>query len=194
VFKRVLGRGVALFGLLTGLIVMADAAIAEVGVPDSYGAAMRWYRQAAEAGNAEAQYLLAQRYERGVEGPVDLPRAVMWYRRSAERGYAEAQFKLASMYATGAGVDADPARAVGWYEKAAGQGLAVAQYNLGVAYLNGEGVARDVDIAFAWLSIAASQDLAQARTLLDRLRQVLPEERVAAAREREADLRKKYAL
>lgn len=193
-FERVLGRCAAIL-LLQALVLSAPAtAIADVDVPQTYGAAMRWYQRAAEDGNADAQFLLAQRYERGVVGPVDLSQAATWYRRAAEQGHAEAQFKLASMLARGDGVDADPAMAVAWYEKAAAQGLAVAQYNLGVAYLNGEGVARDADMAFAWLSIAASGDLAPATALRDRLRRVLPADRLEAANRRERELREKYAL
>jgi len=175
--------------LLAGMMCVAGPAMAEMAGPQGYSATMRWYQSAADAGDAQAQFLLAQRYERGVDGDADLARAAEWYRRAAEQGLPEAQFKLGTFYARGAGVGADPALAVEWYGKAAALGLAAAQYNLGVALLNGEGVARDPERALAWVSIAADE-LAVAVELRDSLLQTLPAEQVAAARQREIELRK----
>ena len=179
---------------LTNMLCLPYVASADVAVPETYGAAMRWYERAAEDGNADAQYLLGLRYERGVEVASDKARAADLFRRAAEQGHAEAQFKLAAMLARGDGVAADPVAAARWYERAAVQGLAPAQYNLGVALLNGEGVTRDVDAALAWISLAAAADIAPAVSLRDRLLQVFPAERIEAGKRREAELRQKYAL
>lgn len=180
--------------ILVHVLFSPVTATADVAVPESYGAAMRWYQRAAESGNAQAQYLLGLRYERGIDTASDTARAAQWYARAAAQGHAEAQFKLASLYARGDGVPADHAVAAQWYEKAAAQGLAAAQYNLGVALLNGEGATRDVDLALAWITLATASDLAPAVDLRDRLLRVYPAERIEAARQQANALRKKYAL
>ena len=74
--------------MFVGALGVPVAAYADVAVPQTYGAAMRWYLRAAEDGNAQAQFLLAQRYERGVDGPADKARAAKWYARAAAQGHA----------------------------------------------------------------------------------------------------------
>lgn len=184
-------RTAILFGFW---ICVSGAAIADVPVPQTYGDAMRWYLRAAEDGNADAQYFLGLKYERGIDFPADSEKAAYWYGRAAEQGHAEAQFKLASMYVRGAGVALNPAAAARLFERAAIQGLAPAQYNFGVVLLNGSGVDRDVERALAWISIAAESGLTQAVALRDRLRRSLPAEIVDAARARAAVLRQTHDL
>src|SRR5690242_17221860 len=52
------------------------------------------WRDAAQQGNAEAQYNLGTFYWNGVGMGKDDPEAVQWYRRAAEHGYAPAQYDL----------------------------------------------------------------------------------------------------
>lgn len=149
--------------------------------PGSYSDAMRWYQDAAAAGNARAQFLLAVKYEAGIDAPKDLVAARTWYARAAEQNHPLAQFKLALMLEQGIGGVADPAAAVGWYESAALVGLAPAQYNLAVAYLNGAGATRDRARAFAWLAMAERAGLEPAAELKSRLEdEFLPDELSAA--------------
>ena len=88
------------------------------GVPEDAAEAVRWYRLAAEQGDATAQFNLGVMYANG--------EAVRWYRLAAEQGYAAAQFNLGVMYANGEGVPEDDAEAVRWYRLAAEQGYATA--------------------------------------------------------------------
>ena len=55
---------------------------------------MKWWRQAAEQGHAEAQYNLGVCYEKGEGVAQDSSEAVKWFRQAAEQGVAEAQFWL----------------------------------------------------------------------------------------------------
>jgi len=55
-------------------------------------------RQQADAGNAQAQFALGNRYYRGLGIPQNHDQAVMWYRKSAEQGFAPAQNQLGTMY------------------------------------------------------------------------------------------------
>ncbi len=54
-----------------------------LGVPQNYVEAARWYRKAADWGNATAQFSLAYLYLRGVGVPQDLVAAHMWFNLSA---------------------------------------------------------------------------------------------------------------
>ena len=112
---------------------------------------------AAEQGDASAQFKLGLMYDHGYGAPEDGAQAMRWYRMAAEQGHDSAQFKLGNMYANGEGVPEDDAEAVRWYRMAAEQGHVPAQNNLGVMYAGGEGVPEDNVQAYAWYSIAAAQ-------------------------------------
>ena len=61
------------------------------GVPQDDAEAVRWYRLAAEQGDAIAQSNLGVMYATGRGVPQDDAEAVRWYRLSAEQGNARAQ-------------------------------------------------------------------------------------------------------
>ena len=79
-------------------------------------------RQAADQGDAEAQYKLGVRYAEGDGVPQDHREAVKWYRLAAEQALAEAQDNLGRMYARGDGVPEDYVKADVWLNLAAAQG------------------------------------------------------------------------
>ena len=83
---------------------------------------MKWYRLAAEQGNAAAQNNLGLMYGLGQGVPQDDAEAVKWYRLAAAQGYAGAQYNLALMYAKGDGVPQDYVQAHMWGNLAAAQG------------------------------------------------------------------------
>ena len=58
--------------------------------------AVRWYRLAAEQGDASAQYSLGVMYDFGRGVLEDDAEAVRWYRLAAEQGDADAQNRLGS--------------------------------------------------------------------------------------------------
>ena len=67
------------------------------GVPKNYAAAAEFYRKAADAGHAAAQYDLAYLYENGLGVAQDSKQAAFSYRKSAEQGDAEAQNNLGAL-------------------------------------------------------------------------------------------------
>jgi TPR repeat protein len=69
--------------------------------------AVKEFRAAAEAGNADAQFNMALMYERGIGVSKDEQESVIWYRKSAEQGNSNAQFNLAVMYENGRGTAVD---------------------------------------------------------------------------------------
>ena len=56
------------------------------GVPEDDAAAVRWYRKAAEQGNASAQNNLGWMLDNGAGVPEDDAAAVRWYRKARRAG------------------------------------------------------------------------------------------------------------
>ena len=100
------------------------------GVSQDYTEAVKWYRKAAEQGNAAAQCNLGVMYYNGNGVSQDYAEAVKWYRKAAEQGNAIAQSNLGYMYENGYGIEQDKAKAVEWYRKSAEQGNERAKNNL----------------------------------------------------------------
>jgi len=92
-------------------------------VPQDYGAAVRWYRLAAEQGKASAQVNLGVSYAKGRGVLQDYAQAREWYLKAAEQGHALAQAKLGVVYERGQGVPQDYVQAHMWYNLAAGQNV-----------------------------------------------------------------------
>jgi TPR repeat protein len=151
--------------ILTGLIGSAGAVWADAEsdfvkgwfahMDGDFTEALKWYRKAAEQGDAEAQTYLGGMYESGEGVTQDSAEAVKWYRKAAEQGYATAQTYLGRHY-NGEGVTQDYAEAVKWLRKAAEQGDEEAQNNLGWMYEKGNGVLQDRIAAHMWLNIATA--------------------------------------
>ena len=90
------------------------------GVPQDYGEAVRWYRDAAEQGHVGAQTYAGWMYEAGQGVSQDHIEAAFWYQKAADQGDAYAQFSLGCMFENGDGVPHDDAKAV---QGAAGSAL-----------------------------------------------------------------------
>jgi TPR repeat protein len=94
-----------------------------MGVPQDFEKAGKWYRLAADQGNATAQsrlglmYFVTQDYEE----------ACKWFRRAAYQGDSGAQCGLGVMYAGGMGVPQDYVQAYAWFNLAAAQGNKAAE-------------------------------------------------------------------
>ena len=117
-----------------------------------------FYRKAAEAGYAPAQYALGDCYYFEVFGsPVkkDLDEALKWYRKAADAGYAPAQYVLGLCYETGDGVKKDSVESLKWYRKAADSGYGRAIYRIGVYFAEGKVLEKDEVEAGKWYKKAA---------------------------------------
>jgi TPR repeat protein len=84
--------------------------------------AVAWYRAAAAAGLAEAQFNLAHCLATGNGVARSDPEALVWMLRAAEQGLASAQYLAGVMYLEGIGTAPDRARARDWLERAADGG------------------------------------------------------------------------
>src|SRR4051794_21569754 len=79
-----------------------------------YAQAMRWFRKAADQGNAEAQNTIGEMYLKGQGVPQDYAQAMRWYRKAADQGLAEARNNIDYLYSRGLGVPQDCAAATKW--------------------------------------------------------------------------------
>lgn len=140
-----------------------------MGVKQNLPEAVKWFRKAANLGNAEAQFNLGVMYANGQSVKQDYAEAEKWYRKAAALGNTAAQFNLGNMYAFGRGVKQDYSEVVQWYRKAAAQGDADAQCNLSVMYANGQGVKQDYAEGVKWLRKAAEQGHVNAQANLGRM-------------------------
>ncbi len=112
-----------------------------IGVGSDDRQAHSWHLKAAEAGDAEAQFLVGRNFERGTAGVrKNLSTALRWYRRAAKGGNGDAMNNLAIMNALGEGVKQNVAEAVKWYLAGADAGNGNALFNLAALYDDGRGV------------------------------------------------------
>ena len=81
--------------------------------------ALRWFRLAADRGDAVAQLSLGLMYADGRGVPQDHDEAAKWYRRAADRGNPQAQYNLGLWYAKGDGGPPNKVRAHMWFNLAA---------------------------------------------------------------------------
>ncbi|MBD5355428.1 MAG: sel1 repeat family protein [Bacteroides sp.] len=116
--------------------------------------AIKWYRLAAEQGDADGQYHLGRMYEYGRGTSKSDYEAVLWYSAAAKQDNAQAQLELGGRYKRGDGVIQDFTQAAQLFQKAAEQGNVTAQTLLSIMYAKGEGVTKNVDEALKWGSIA----------------------------------------
>ncbi len=115
-------------------------------------------RQAAEQGDAQAQYDLAYLYYKsGVDPEV-------------------------------VGVARSERQAAHWYREAAMQGHARAQYNMAVLHLQGHGVERDPVVAYAWLLLASGNGHEPSNELISELDGLLNASQIEEAHVRSAAL------
>ena len=180
-------RTIALVLFLSTVAAPMVAVADEHRARGTYGEALQWYFDAADAGNAQAQFLLGLKYETGTDVGRDIAEAANWYEKAARQGNPEAQFKLATFLERGRGREVDRAAAAQWYERAAQKGFAPAQYNLGVLQLNTASSDAERIDGLVWLIKARNQGVAPAADFVAQVKGLWPAEIVASAERRAAE-------
>jgi TPR repeat protein len=107
-------------------------------------------KQAAEKGNAEAQYNYGICFQQGVEVPKSDSIANIWFLKAANQGWKNAQFKMAYSYATGRGVRQDDKLSFDWAVKCAEQQDVECMFNVAGCYQQGRGTERNLDSMLVW--------------------------------------------
>lgn len=126
--------------------------------------------QAAEAGDAEAQFKLGALYANGKGVAQDSKTAVKWLRKSAKQGWSAAQTLLGWCYAGGNGVSQNLADALEWYSAAAEQGDTDAMCSLADIYSSGHpGIEQNTQAMLTWYETAANLGHPKAQYMLGKL-------------------------
>jgi TPR repeat protein len=135
--------------------------------------AARFYRLAAEQGDALAQYNLGLMYGNGEGVLQNQNEAINWYRKAAAQGQKDARQYLDGLniaqpaIQTGVAPTAQKAeQSLPEIRKAAEQGNAADQFKRGLAYERGEGVPQDKKEAARLYRLAAEQGYALAQLYL----------------------------
>lgn len=115
--------------------------------------ALKFFEQAARAGDTEAAFELGQMLRAAEPG-----QAWLWYRQAAQQGHGKAALMLGLQAANGEGVPKDQTEAARWLEKSGELGNAHAMFLLYNAYREGRGVTQDLSRGRALLEEAAHHE------------------------------------
>lgn len=101
----------------------------------------------AEAGDREAQRIIARCYMSGIGVSTDYQKAWKWMSQAAAAGDNEAQYQLGVMYRDGIGVRKNAKESSYWFRRSARNGHPEALLALGKAFETGTGLLPDKEIA-----------------------------------------------
>jgi localization factor PodJL len=177
------GNPVAL--AILGLKALDGTGGTAVNLPD----AVKLLTQAADKGQAFAQYRLGTLYERGQGVAADPAKAMHWYELAANQGNRKAMHNLAVAYASSPTARRNMTEAARWFAKAAALGLGDSQFNLAVLYERGEGVSQSLADAYKWYGIAALSGDAEAKSRMGVIENQLSDADKAAANKSAAAFR-----
>lgn len=162
----------------------------------NYDRAVAEWQGDAKAGDADAQFNLAQAYRLGRGVPQDNDKAMALYKSAGEHGHLQAADNYGLMlFQSGRRADALP-----FVQAASDRGDPRAQYLLGIAHFNGQLVAKDWQLAYALLTMANASGLPQAVPALAQMDEYVPlADRqagagLAAKMQKEADARRATQL
>ncbi|MCB9885545.1 MAG: sel1 repeat family protein [Planctomycetes bacterium] len=165
--------------LLTALLVSACQTALHQGLSayerGDCAAAVELWSPLAEAGDAQAQFLLGVAYDEGRGVERDAATAAKWYRLAAAQDHALAQNNLGLLHYRGDGVARSTELAAFWFARAAGHGHADASGNLGLMQARGEAPAADAHESARLLEDAASNGHRGAQIAIALLPSTAPE-------------------
>ncbi|MEQ6918737.1 tetratricopeptide repeat protein [Halomonas aquatica] len=137
-----------------------------MGVDKDKENAARWFRKAANKGNAVAILNLDLLYSRGEGGTSE--EIFSWYLNLANSKesldpsnpgsiYVTAQYNVGLFYLEGKGVERDPEEAINWLMEAEKNGSLSAKYVLAMEYYKGDILDKDARKAFDLFEVLASE-------------------------------------
>ena len=134
---------------------------------------LKWFGDAAQQGDVDAQIVLGDIYGYGLGIKRDPAKALNWYHKAAQQGNPEAQIAPGDM-------SDEYTEMLYWYRKAARQGYPGAFKKLGNCYFEGYGVPQDLIYAHALYNVASAKG-AGSSYMRERIAEKLtPEERQEA--------------
>lgn len=157
--KKLVEAATVLVGDNSRLDPKTKAKAKEKYIMDAY----RIVKKLVSAGDADAQFYLADCYGEGQLGlEVDPKEAFSLYHSAAKQGHAQSAYRVAVCseigQEDGGGTKRDPFKAVQWYKRAAALGDTPAMYKMGMIHLKGLlGQARTPREGVSWLKRAAER-------------------------------------
>lgn len=125
---------------------------------DDYENSYRYYKKAAELGNANAMGGLGHALIIGLGVEQDERKGMKWIKKGASLNDDYSQFLLGFCYLNGeGGVDTNYDEAMTWLRKASENGNTMAMVSIGEIYNNGYGVKENPDEAIRWLKKALKE-------------------------------------
>ncbi|MFT5486384.1 MAG: TPR repeat protein [Paracoccaceae bacterium] len=172
VFPKNLAKGIKLLGIAaSGGLARSQVRLGILYYknfsPKTVEKAERWFQLAADQGDAEGQYWLANMYY--LEGRTEkMPAALELLRRSSEQEFWPATSRLGRFRFHGHPIPQHTEQGLRFLRAAANAGDANAQYDLGNALFYGTNIERNHAQAALWLQRAAAQHHPDALSLLSR--------------------------
>ena len=156
--------------ILMTMVLMPLMALALELNPAFTPEAVAQYKEKADVGDVEAQYLYSFALANGMGIAKNEPKAMVYAQKAAAQGFGLAFYRVAVGYEQGWGVSSNGVGAAKWYGKfvqwakpKAEQGDVHAQCDLGVCYEYGDGVEKNKEEAARWYRKAAEQGYARAQ-------------------------------
>ncbi|KAI9276143.1 hypothetical protein BY458DRAFT_506499 [Sporodiniella umbellata] len=126
------------------------------GVHQDHIKALDYFKQGAQKGNPQCQFMLGVYYSSNLVGEPDQAKAFKCFQKAAIKGLPEAQYNVGLRFLKGIGTESNPFNAAEFFRMAAMQGFQLAQMNLAGMYYEGITVKKDMDEARVWLEKAAA--------------------------------------
>jgi S1-C subfamily serine protease len=168
-FRRAQAKGSA--SAVRNLATMQQKGL---GMEKDWVAARKLFRQAAEAGDAEAQLYMGWMHKTGEVGAeVSYDEAIKWYTMAAEQGQSDAQYQLGQMYQKGSGVQRDRVKALKLYQSAA-KGTEEKEQEAARRSVEAHELPRQFINRYSWSLISPGD-----RSVLDTMMNVFPEIKIA---------------
>ncbi|QTD57665.1 SPOR domain-containing protein [Parasphingorhabdus cellanae] len=159
----------AVFGLTSPALADVKDGVDAWGRGD-YKAAIAEWRGPASAGDADAQFNMAQAYKLGRGVPMDLATAEKYYKKAADQGHLQASDNYGLiLFQNKRREDALP-----YLQASANRGEPRAQYVLGTGHFNGDFVEKDWVKAYALMTRASAAGLPQATSNMAQMDKYIP--------------------
>jgi len=107
-------------------------------------------KQAAELGNAEAQYNYGVTLEFGYGIEKNIDSAFVWYLKSAEQGWNDGLYKMMMAHANGVGAEQSNEKAFDYALECAENNDITCMFNIVGAYQDGLGTEKDLEKMLEW--------------------------------------------
>jgi TPR repeat protein len=145
-------------------------------VQPDYRKVMRFFRAAADQGNAEGKYQVGYLYQLGEGVAKNQAEALRWFQEAAHQGNPKAEFEIGVFLAKGWNVKQDRSEALQMFREAAEQGHPEAMNWIGSIYRDGGGAGKDLGEAYFWFRLAEEYHALSVEPALD----VSPEQKATA--------------